>query len=419
MRRISRLSRQILAQNSGRDFDRLTMKLARLRADPFAFFRGANPLFLSLLPPTHFLFQAPNAFVCGDLHLENFGAYKGDNRLCYFDINDFDEACLAPFTIDLVRFVTGVNVAAQCLSLRPSQCRLMIRRFLSEYAQSISNGKPRWIERSLAQGIFRELLRRAMRRTRTELLNRYTKLKDGERRFRVGKRALELEAADRSRLQRFLARLRVPAPRARFFDLLDAAHRVAGNGSLGLERYIVLVRGRGSPNQNFVLDLKFAARSAVIDWLKRPQPPWPNDAARVVGVQRILQAIAPAMLHAVQYRGRAFVLKELQPSVDRLDLGQWRERPRRFKQAIEGMARVAAWAHLRSCGHRGAAPVEVLQAYVAGKRWTPAVERLSKSAAGRMHQAWRTYCKDYDAGAVTAAIKPPAPGGPHPGDPVT
>jgi uncharacterized protein (DUF2252 family) len=419
MLRVSKLSRQILAQNEGRDFDRLTMKLAHLRADPFAFFRGTNPLFLSLLPSTHFLFQAPNAFVCGDLHLENFGAYKGDNRLCYFDINDFDEACLAPITIDLVRFVTGVNVAAQGLNLRPSQRRLMIRQFLSEYAQSISNGKPRWIERSLAQGVFRELLRRAMRRRRTELLNRYTKLKDGKRCFRIGKRALGLEAADRSRLRHFLARLRVPSRQAHFFDLLDAAHRIAGNGSLGLERYILLVRGRGSPDQNFVLDLKFAAPSAVIDWLKRPQPPWPNDAARVVGVQRILQAIAPAMLHAVQYGGRPFVLKELQPSVDRLDLGQWREKPRRFKQAIEGMARVAAWAHLRSCGHHGAAPVEALQAYVAGKRWAPAVERLSESAADRMHQAWRTYCKDYDAGAVTAAIKPPAPGRPQPGGPVT
>jgi len=98
MQVLSKITRQILAQNAGRDFDRLTLKLARLRQDPFAFFRGTNPLFLEFLPRQHSLFRAPCVLICGDLHLENFGAFKGDNRLRYFDLNDIEEACLAPFT---------------------------------------------------------------------------------------------------------------------------------------------------------------------------------------------------------------------------------------------------------------------------------------------------------------------------------
>ena len=407
MLRISKLTRRILSQNQGRDFDRLTLKAAHLRADPFAFFRGTNPLFLEVLPRAHFLLRAPSTLICGDLHLENFGAFKGDNRLCYFDLNDFDEACLAPFTVDVVRFVTGVKVAAQGLSLSKPQCRQLVKRFMQAYAQAIHEGKPRWIERSLATGVFRVLLRRAMQRSRTELLDRFTKLKGGRRRIRIdGARALALEPDDGRDLKRFLAIVELPEPGPRFFELLDAARRIAGNGSLGLERYMMLVRGRGSPDGNFVLDLKFAAPSAVSSWLKRKQPAWPSDAARVTEVQSIMQAIPPAMLHAVTFRERSFVLKELQPSIDRLDLAQWRGKLGRFTQAVEGMGRVAAWAHLRGCGHRGAASVETFRDYVAGKQWASAVERLAETTAVRIRRAWLTYSKDYDSGAVSAAIKP-------------
>jgi len=405
MLRLSKLTRRILSQNAGRDFDRLTLKATRLRQDPFAFFRGTNPLFLEFLPRKNFLFRAPATLICGDLHLENFGAFKGDNRLCYFDLNDFDEACLAPFTVDLVRFVTGLKVAAPGLGFSKSTARVLVQRFLLAYGQAIKDGKPRWVERSLATGVFRALLRRAMQRSRTELLDRFTKLKGGKRRIRLdGVRALPLERADLARLERFLARLDLPAPKRDFFELLDAARRIAGNGSLGLERYMMLVRGSGSPDGNFVLDLKYAAPSAVAAWLQRKQPDWHSEAKRIRQVQTIMQAIPPAMLHAVTFSERPFVLKELQPSIDRLDLTQWPGKVNRFTQAVEGMGRVAAWAHLRGCGHHQAATVEALQHYVAGKRWAPAVDRLAQITAARIVRAWRIYSQDYDSGAVTAAI---------------
>ncbi len=406
MQRIDELTRRILAQNAGRDLERLTLKLAALRQDPFAFFRGTNSLFLQFLPRGHALFRAPGTLICGDLHLENFGAFKGDNRLCYFDLNDFDEACLAPFTLDIVRFIASIKMAAHGLGLNRARRSLMVRRFLNAYAQSVSDGKPRWVERSLAEGIFRALLRRAMRRTRPELLARYTKLKSGERRIRIdGLRAFGIDDAQRRSLRRFLGRLGLPGAKRSFFKLLDAARRVAGNGSLGLPRYILLVRGRGSPDQNFALDLKFAAPSAVAGWLASPQPAWPSEAVRVVAIQRVMQAIAPALLHAARFGNRPFVLKELQPSIDRLDLAQWKKKPRRILQAVEVMGHVTGWAHLRGCGHFGAVSAEELQAYVSGGRWMRTADRLAEAAARRTHRAWEIYSQDYDSGAVLDAIK--------------
>ena len=37
---------------------------------------------------------------------------QGDNRLPYFDVNDFDEPFLAPASWDLVRFLTSLWVGA-------------------------------------------------------------------------------------------------------------------------------------------------------------------------------------------------------------------------------------------------------------------------------------------------------------------
>jgi len=147
----------------------------------------------------------------------------------------------------------------------------------------------------------------------------------------------------------------------------------------------------------------------VNGWLSAPEPAWPDDAVRVVSIQRIMQAISPALLHAAKLRKQPFVLKELQPSIDRLDLMRWRAKPRRLRQAVEGMGHVAAWAHLRGCGQHGGASVQTLQQYVRARRWSREADKLGEVAAGRMQRAWQAYCRDYDAGAVSAGHqRPPA-----------
>ncbi len=89
---------RILRFNEGRDPERLDMKYEAMRQSPFAFFRGTCHLFWEDWPRDSPLNSAPVTWECGDLHFENFGTYKGDNRLVYFDINDFDEAVLAACT---------------------------------------------------------------------------------------------------------------------------------------------------------------------------------------------------------------------------------------------------------------------------------------------------------------------------------
>jgi uncharacterized protein (DUF2252 family) len=77
----------------------------------FRFFRGTCHLFYEDLGKNSSFPSSPASWITGDLHLENFGSYKGDNGLVYFDVNDFNEAILAPVTWEIARMTTSIFVA--------------------------------------------------------------------------------------------------------------------------------------------------------------------------------------------------------------------------------------------------------------------------------------------------------------------
>ena len=338
--------------------------------------------------------------VCGDLHLENFGAYQGDNRLAYFDLNDFDEAALAPFTLELLRFVTSIHVAASHLRLSPRHAVGLGGLFLDHYVHWILDGKARWLERSTAEGMVHDLLGGVMRRTRRKLLKARTVRAGAGRRLRLDERALPIAREERTRLTSLIARVGAARGERRFYRLLDAAGRVAGKGSLGLERYVLLVEGKGSPHGNYLLDLKLAVPSSLASASRQRQPRWESEAQRVVTTQRIGQAIYPARLQAVTIGAKSYVLSELQPTTDRLDLAQWNGRIDRLELAIASMAAATAWAQLRSCSRHGACTVEDLQHYVAGSKWQKALPALAAQCSERALQQWSAYCRVYDAGGI-------------------
>src|SRR4051794_38386050 len=71
--RMSDIVAEIHAWNRGRELDRLRLKYAAMEASPFAFYRGTCHLFYRDWPLDTGLNDAPLVWICGDLHLENFG----------------------------------------------------------------------------------------------------------------------------------------------------------------------------------------------------------------------------------------------------------------------------------------------------------------------------------------------------------
>jgi uncharacterized protein (DUF2252 family) len=348
----------IQAFNAGRETERLQLKYRKMRQSTFTFLRGSCHLFFEHLPSDSVLRNAPLVWACGDLHLENFGSYKADDRLVHFDINDFDEAALAPASWDLVRMLSSIDVALTELGLKRKQVRALAALFLNAYIAALARGKALWVERDNAHGLVGELLNSLRTRTRASFLDsRAPKLtgKRATRRLRSdGSRALPASAAQQALVTHFMDGFAKSQPNPSFFQVLDVARRVAGTGSLGLDRFVVLVEGKGSPDSNYLLDLKEASASCLLLPLRRhlkvKQPRWATQAQRIVGVADRVQAVPMAFTHDVLMDDRSFILRGLQPSEDRIGLLQRQATtPEQMQTLLGHLGQLVAWGHPR--GH--------------------------------------------------------------------
>lgn len=344
--------------------DRVALKYQEMSIDAFSFFRGTCHLFYEDLPQTG-SFQAkiaPLAWVCGDLHLQNFGSFKGndrlgqqktDRKLVYFDINDFDEAVLAPCSWDLVRFIVSLQVAE--LGLDQAEAIALSQFFLQTYAQTLTTGKSCTIHRETAQGVIKDLLQALKARKRKSFIARRL---DGKVRAlkRIPNKVLNVPPSDLPRINHLITTWAKTQANPDFFKVLDIAQRLAGNGSLGLARYLILIQGKGYPDGAYLLDLKAARSSCLQPYLQTVQQPrWNTEADRIVAVQSRAQDAPPALLSVLQDAQGSYVLRELQPTADKLDLTVLTHHPKRLKKLVETLASLVAWGHLRSGGRQGSA----------------------------------------------------------------
>jgi uncharacterized protein (DUF2252 family) len=398
------VTKAILKDNHGRDAKRLQLKLSILRADAFAFFRGTSALFYRTLELNRTLLAAPAVLACGDLHLQNFGSYKGDNRLVYFDINDFDESCVAPLTFEVVRFLTSILVAGKVLKIKEKITAEMIAGFIETYAANLLSKKPRWVERPSATGPVKTLLRNVKGRHRRDLIKERTRRKAGKIQLIIdGKRTLAATKQDRAQANTILAAYARTQPAADFFEPIDIARRIAGNGSLGLERYVALVRGSPDDHNDgqYLVDIKLATASSLAAHSPTQQPRWRHEAQRVAALQSITQAIAPALLRAVAINKRSYLIKEMQPMADRVNLSALNGKSGTLNAVVRTMAEVTAWGHLRGCGRYGAAPVDAVADFAVSATWRRMVTDSAHSAAQLVMQQWQAYAEDYDAGLLS------------------
>ncbi|HYP33153.1 MAG TPA: DUF2252 family protein [Burkholderiaceae bacterium] len=399
----------LLQFNRGRDPERLAMKFERMRANAFAFLRGSCHLFYDRLPLAGAFAAdaAPHAWICGDAHLENFGSYKGDNRLAYFDLVDFDEATLAPLTWDLVRFLASVLVADDAVKASGDQVERLCEEFLEAYAAVLACGKAGWVERDTAEGLVQALLDDVRCRTRPEFLDRRTVRQGKRRTIRVdGKRALAADADQRAAVVALMDDVARRAPDPSFYEVIDVARRIAGTGSLGVDRFMVLVRGKGSPDGNYLLDLKQALPSAPQRRVTIRQPAWRTEAERVVALQRRMQAMSMAFLEAVDWKGASYILRGLQPTEDRVSLCAPEAGFGGIRGAIRTMAGVMASAHLRSGGRQGSAIADDFVAFGAAvAKWKAPMLEAARQAAHQVEADFALFAGAYDRGQFKAAAR--------------
>jgi uncharacterized protein (DUF2252 family) len=87
------------------------------------------------------------------------------------------------------------------------------------------------------------------------------------------------------------------------------------------------------------------------------------------------------------------VVRELQPTEDRLDLDQSKGKLRRLESVAVTMGSIVAWAHLRGAARQGAAGPEDLMAFAAAGRWQQRALAYAESYAVHVHRDWEAFRK--------------------------
>jgi len=374
-------------------------KYELLSEDPFRFYRGTCHIFYEDLAKTASTLPAtPDVWLSGDLHLENFGSYKGDNRLVYFDISDFDEGILGPASWELARMITSIFVGFETLKISFKNAGKCANVFLKTYTETLATGKARRIELETASGIVRELLEKVSNRKQREWLEKRIKEdKNGNFAFReIGDKQLELKKDLKKLLIHHITNLTLyNNDKLDNFKVLDACFRIAGTGSLGLKRYIFLIETVTDKKRLWLLDMKQARRSSLSPYINAKQPVWESEAQRAISIKFRMQDVPEALLTTTNFKGDTYILQEMQPTEDKIDFHQVEDHYSRIYEAIHDMAMLTASAQLRSAGMRGSAVADDLMNYGKNDTWQKQIVEYAKDYAEQVKKDYLQYSNDY------------------------
>lgn len=362
----------LLEQNESRLPWLVQLRMQRMGTDPFAFYRGSAAI--QAADMRHGPTSGAEVVICGDAHLSNFGIYRSPERAMVFDINDFDESSVGPWEWDVKRLLASVVLAGRSLGMKGPDLQSIVLAAAAMYRNSLRNA----LQQTLYSRYFRptSLVDRQILSPDSERMIKRT-LKESDKRTseRVARRTLEqggdgslqfvenppiltrLEPEIRTLIESVFAAYRdtVPTNLALMlsqYTVLDVARRVVGVGSVGTRCFIIAL---GDPTGDvMILQLKEASRSViqqyggvapVVGYLDAKLAAQ-HEGYRVVGCQRILQAVSDPFLGYLNVEDYSFymrVFRNRNASFEIADMNRVQ-----FGEYAQACAIVLGRAHARS-----------------------------------------------------------------------
>jgi hypothetical protein len=106
------------------------------------------------------------------------------------------------------------------------------------------------------------------------------------------------------------------------------------------------------------------------------------------------------LLQAVTIDGKPFVLRELAPTQDKIEL----KKTNASREQLEVLARdtglVVGWSELRSGGRDGSATIDELQAFGKRRKWRAALLDYAEHYAAIVQRDWQSFRDAYLNDAV-------------------
>ncbi|BBH65952.1 hypothetical protein ACTI_26370 [Actinoplanes sp. OR16] len=337
-------------------------KFRKMAASPFAFYRGSASLFYADLTGDYrddsFLDERTSrVWIHGDLHAENFGTYMNSSGHLVFNVNDFDEAYVGPFSWDLKRFAASVALIGYSKALSDDNITALVTTFAQSYLtelRAIANGGDDAIGSITlenADGVLRRVLQEARLNTRVDLLAGQTTIDDYERRFSLGDGVYEVEPDTESQVraafQQYLSTLPEHS-RPIATNIKDIKLRKGvGIGSAGLPSYNLLLEGHTEALENdVIIYMKQAQVPAVARWVddERVRSYFKHQGHRTAESQRALQAHADPWLGFTELDGVGQLVAEVSPYAADLDWSDVNE-PEELTGVIADLGRAVARMH--------------------------------------------------------------------------
>lgn len=360
------------AQNATRIPELVPLRIERMSATPFAFYRGAAAVMAADLArdpstPIH-------VASCGDAHVANFGFYASPQRTLVFDLNDFDEAAWAPWEWDLKRLVTSVVLAGSETHRDLAVVRDAVASTVRAYVRAITalvdrdpidryfeHFSPRDLvtsyDRSTRQ-VLAEAIADAERRTGARAVRRLT-ADAGSGRLTFTHRPPTMTPVDAEAASRVLAvdgEYRTSANvdvrlALEQYGLSDIARRVVGVGSVGTRCYLLLLQD--ADGHALVLQGKQAGASVLQQFggIRQPESlvsliAAEGEGARVVALQRVLQGVSDPLLGHVRSVDADFYVRQFHDMKGGIEMVDLADKP--FRRYAQACAITLARAHAQS-----------------------------------------------------------------------
>ncbi|MET8758981.1 DUF2252 domain-containing protein [Lentzea sp. NPDC004782] len=323
------------ASNEGRLEHLIPLRVGRMLANPFAFFRGAAGLQAGDLAAG--CATGLHAQLCGDAHAANFGLFGTPEGEIVMDINDFDETVPGPWEWDLKRLVASLVLAGRVGGVSDKGCREAAEDAVKAYRAVIKQlaGMPfldSWTalgdESTLSKvkagdlvDDFFKAAEKSRKNTSARFAAKWT-AHDGERwRFITNPPTLtdvtqETKDAVIAALPSYVDTLRESRRILIMrYGVSDVAFRVVGTGSVGLRNYLILLHGNGT--EALVLQAKEARPSALQPFLD--VEPAKHEGKRIVHGARLVQAESDILLGWTTIEGRPFIVRQFRNRKGEID----------------------------------------------------------------------------------------------------
>lgn len=366
-------------QNAGRVPELVPLRMHRMVDDPFSFYRATASLMAAdLAADAH---SGILVAACGDAHISNFGFYASPERRMVFDLNDFDEAAVAPWEWDVKRLVTSILIGGHQAGYSDNDVRRAARASFDAYANVLG----RLIKKSpteryfmhmsldLARGSLgaysRAVLERSIaaaeRRTSARAIKRITERVDGRRRFVESPPTMTRVDLDTQPSSAGGDAENVAELYGRYRDSVDLeldtvlsqyvptdlARRVVGVGSVGTRCFLQLLEG--ADDDMLLLQIKEASESVLVRYGGVVQPSRVSEGVarhgqgyRVTGMQQVLQAASDPFLGFFRGRGRDFYVRQFHDWKGSIELDGLKVHA--FRDYVGACAVVLARAHAQS-----------------------------------------------------------------------